>query len=451
MGIKKLHTVFLQYVSFLALALLLVIGVNLGGYILCVNSGLILPLNQKSAAVENAKGTLQSTAVVLPEDIPSFCEYVLFTDEGQYVDSSVPQQESASIWENCVENKQVAGKSHLHTVIERENEILVLRYSSAAQFSNQTLCHIFPSADLVLIAVVILEILCLLVVISFLFGRYLGKRMEKLLVAAHKIEQQDLDFTAGKTKIAEIDRVLDAFDHMKLALKESLAKQWQDDKMRQEQLAALAHDLKTPLTIIRGNTELLLDLPLSGEQKECADYIETSAIQMQNYVQTLIEVTKSWEGTRLNLQKVDVSSLLQETKNQISGLCAVNNITLHWDCQQYPAVISADHDFLVRALMNVLSNAVEHTPQGGEITLEVLQHENTLSFIITDTGKGFSAEALKHGTEQFFMEDESRNSKSHYGIGLYVAASVAQKHGGHLVLENSQATGGAKVTLEISV
>ena len=151
------------------------------------------------------------------------------------------------------------------------------------------------------------------------------------------------------------------------------------------------------------------------------------------------------------MQKVDVSSLLQETKNQISGLCAVNNITLHWDCQQYPAVISADHDFLVRALMNVLSNAVEHTPQGGEITLEVLQHENTLSFIITDTGKGFSAEALKHGTEQFFMEDESRNSKSHYGIGLYVAAYVAQKHGGHLVLENSQATGGAKVTLEISV
>ena len=74
-----------------------------------------------------------------------------------------------------------------------------------------------------------------------------------------------------------------------------------------------------------------------------------------------------------------------------------------------------------------------------------------LFFVITDTGKGFSAEALKHGMEQFFMEDESRNSKSHYGIGLYVAASVAQKHGGQLILENSQATGGAKVTLEIPV
>ena len=265
-----------------------------------------------------------------------------------------------------------------------------------------------------------------------------GQTNGKIAGGRSQIEQQDLDFTTGKTKIAEIDRVLDAFDHMKLALKESLAKQWQDDKMRQEQLAALAHDLKTPLTIIRGNTELLLDLPLSDEQKECADYIETSAVQMQNYVQTLIEVTKSWESTQLNLQKIDVSSLLQETKNQISGLCAVNSITLHWNCAQYPTVISADHDFLIRALMNVLSNAVEHTHQGGEITLDVSQHEKMLSFVITDTGKGFSTEALNHGTEQFFMEDESRNSKSHYGIGLYVAASVAQKHGGQLILENSQ-------------
>lgn len=104
MGVKKLHTVFLQYVFFLALAILLVIGINLGGYILCVNNGFILPLNQKSAAIENAKGTLQSAVTVDQEDIPSFCEYVLFTDEGQYVGGSIPHQEGVSIWKDCVEN-----------------------------------------------------------------------------------------------------------------------------------------------------------------------------------------------------------------------------------------------------------------------------------------------------------------------------------------------------------
>lgn len=136
-------------------------------------------------------------------------------------------------------------------------------------------------------------------------------------------------------------------------------------------------------------------------------------------------------------------------KNQIDGLCAVNNITLHWDCGQYPAYITADHDLLIRMLVNVLSNAVEHTPQGGNVTFEVWEYNNELSFRITDTGTGFSDEALKHATEQFFMDDDSRNSKSHYGIGLYVAASIAKKHGGKIILENSVVASGAKVTIQI--
>lgn len=144
-----------------------------------------------------------------------------------------------------------------------------------------------------------------------------------------------------------------------------------------------------------------------------------------------------------------MDSLLQELKNHIDGLCAVNNITLHWDCVQHPAYITADHDLLIRMLINVLSNAVEHALQGGNVTFEVWEHNSELSFLITDTGKGFSDEALKHATEQFFMDDDSRNSKSHYGIGLYVAASIAKKHNGKIILENSASSGGAKVTIQI--
>lgn len=242
---------------------------------------------------------------------------------------------------------------------------------------------------------------------------------------------------------------MDALDHMRIALRQSLSKQWYDDKMRQDQLSALAHDLKTPLTIIRGNTELLFETSLSTEQRECAEYIENSSLQMQDYVQTLIEATKSWDSYQPCMKKVNMGSLLMRLKNQIDGLCAVNNITLHWDCGQYPAYITADHDLLIRMLVNVLSNAVEHTPQGGNVTFEVWEYNNELSFRITDTGTGFSDEALKHATEQFFMDDDSRNSKSHYGIGLYVAASIAKKHGGKILLENSVVASGAKVTIQI--
>lgn len=79
----------------------------------------------------------------------------------------------------------------------------------------------------------------------------------------------------------------------------------------------------------------------------------------------------------------------------------------------------------------------------------VFEENNFLQFVVTDTGSGFSPEALRYGTEQFYMDDTSRSSKTHFGIGLYAANSIIQKHGGQLVLDNSKETGGAKVTIQI--
>lgn len=439
----------MQYAIFLALAVFIVIAVNVWAYLFGVNMGAIYPLNSISTEIENVKGNLQSIEQLSENDIPPLCEYVMFTKDGQYEVGSITPEDSTLVWNICIENGRTSGNPYLYSVIDREDEVLILRYRMTAQFRNKTLRSIFPSADLLLIIIILLEILASLFVISYIFGKYLGKKIDKLLTVVYKIEQQDLDFEIQKSKLFEVDQALDALDHMRIALRQSLSKQWYDDKMRQDQLSALAHDLKTPLTIIRGNTELLFETSLSTEQRECAEYIENSSLQMQDYVQTLIEATKSWDSYQPCMKKVNMGSLLMRLKNQIDGLCAVNNITLHWDCGQYPAYITADHDLLIRMLVNVLSNAVEHTPQGGNVTFEVWEYNNELSFRITDTGTGFSDEALKHATEQFFMDDDSRNSKSHYGIGLYVAASIAKKHGGKILLENSVVASGAKVTIQI--
>lgn len=449
MGVKKLRSVFMQYAIFLALAVFIVIAVNVWAYLFGVNMGAIYPLNSISTEIENVKGNLQSIEQLSENDIPPLCEYVMFTKDGQYEVGSITPEDSTLVWNICIENGRTSGNPYLYSVIDREDEVLILRYRMTAQFRNKTLRSIFPSADLLLIIIILLEILASLFVISYIFGKYLGKKIDKLLTVVYKIEQQDLDFEIQKSKLFEVDQALDALDHMRIALRQSLSKQWYDDKMRQDQLSALAHDLKTPLTIIRGNTELLFETSLSTEQRECAEYIENSSLQMQDYVQTLIEATKSWDSYQPCMKKVNMGSLLMRLKNQIDGLCAVNNITLHWDCGQYPAYITADHDLLIRMLVNVLSNAVEHTPQGGNVTFEVWEYNNELSFRITDTGTGFSDEALKHATEQFLMDDDSRNSKSHYGIGLYVAASIAKKHGGKILLENSVVASGAKVTIQI--
>ena len=105
----------------------------------------------------------------------------------------------------------------------------------------------------------------------------------------------------------------------------------------------------------------------------------------------------------------------------------------------------------MRALSNVLANATEYTPSGGNITFMTEEENGYLRLSIRDTGTGFSPEALKYATTQFYMDDQSRNSKSHYGIGLYVADSVAIQHGGRLILENNKTKQGAIVTIEIPV
>nr|MCR4834088.1 ATP-binding protein [Butyrivibrio sp.] len=105
------------------------------------------------------------------------------------------------------------------------------------------------------------------------------------------------------------------------------------------------------------------------------------------------------------------------------------------------------YDHVVRAVMNVVRNAAEHTPKGGVINLSVTYNGGELVFIVEDSGSGFTTEALAHGTEQFFMDDSSRTGGSHYGIGLFFAKKVADEHGGRIVLANSKETGGARVEI----
>ena len=170
---------------------------------------------------------------------------------------------------------------------------------------------------------------------------------------------------------------------------------------------------------------------------------------MQNYVQTLIEVTKSWQGDPFRPQKNACASLFQEMELQLRGLCAVRHLTPVWECHYTTNEILVDHDLFIRAIVNILSNATERTPPGGRVFLSVSEENHVFRVTITDTGSGFSPEALKHGKEPFYMDDAGRTSGTHYGIGLNAADSMIRKHGGQLILDNAKETGGAKVTILI--
>ncbi len=449
MGVKKLRSIFMRYIFTVAGGILFIIAVNVGLYMLCINTDVIIPAMNIEDRIADAAEKIQADKLFDTADIPSFCDYGVYSPTGAFRYGSLSEDTANTFWAKAVTN----GKNVVHPyrvrIVDRENEVILLRYRLTSQFSNPVLRRICPTSDFCLVGLIMIEIIVLLLLVSHWFGKYTGRKIDKLLIVTQKIEKQDLDFKIESSGIFEVDRALSALEHLKQALKNSLAEQWQADKLRQEQISALAHDLKTPLTIIRGNTELLYDTTLADNQKECADFIEGSVVQMQDYIETLIDMTKAKEKFPFRRENVKLSSLLQEIRTQAKGLCAVKNICLEWRENVDREYIFADSEQLIRGFANVLSNAIEYTPAGKTVFFEVYEKDNSILCSITDMGSGFSPEALKHATELFFMDEQSRHSKSHYGIGLYVADSIIAQHGGQLILSNSEKTGGAQVIIKI--
>ena len=113
----------------------------------------------------------------------------------------------------------------------------------------------------------------------------ISREISSLEQVTENISQQELNFERKSSKVLEIDAVLQSMDQMREALKQSLHRQWNMEQMRREQMAALAHDIKTPLTILRGNAELTLEAEELAEVKEYAEEIREETKTIENYLQ----------------------------------------------------------------------------------------------------------------------------------------------------------------------
>lgn len=274
-------------------------------------------------------------------------------------------------------------------------------------------------------------------------------QLDPLYEATSEVAKQNLDFEVGHSNIKEFEDVLLSFSRMKESLKASLEQQWEAEHMQKEQIAALAHDLKTPLTVIQGNADLISETELDEEQRLYAEYISSSSEQMQLYIQMLIDLSRAATGYQLHMEDIAVLAYVEQLLGQIDALCQTKKIGLQMELEHLPDVLSADKLLLERAIMNVINNALDYSPQDSSIHISIIGGKQHLKITVTDAGPGFLQEDLLHAEEQFYMADHSRSSNLHFGMGLFITKSIVQQHGGQLDLSNSEKTGGAQVTISI--
>lgn len=246
-------------------------------------------------------------------------------------------------------------------------------------------------------------------------------------IAAQQPERIDAD----GAHLREFSATLHAMQTMGRELTDSLQSQWRMEQQRAEQIAALTHDLKTPLSIIQGNADLLAEDALSADQQTQVEAILRGTDRAQQYLAAL-RTACAPSATVETFPSLTLVSALAETAR---ALCAPAGVQFVLD-EQWQGTLCAAQCDLLRAAENLLDNAVRYTPRGGTVTLLVTKEKQDFILRVTDTGPGFTAEALARAGELLYTE-AARSDTAHQGFGLYFARRVALSHSGTLRLSNT--------------
>lgn len=245
------------------------------------------------------------------------------------------------------------------------------------------------------------------------------------------VAQQPERIDAYGARLREFSATLHAMQTMGRELTNSLQSQWRMEQQRAEQIAALTHDLKTPLSIIQGNADLLAEDALSADQQTQVDAILRGTDRAQQYLAALRTACAPSAAGETFPSHTLVSGLAETAR----ALCAPAGVQLILN-EQWQGTLCAAQCDLLRAAENLLDNAVRYTPRGGTVTLLVTKEKQDFILRVTDTGPGFTAEALARAGELLYTE-AARSDTAHQGFGLYFARRVALSHSGTLRLSNT--------------
>lgn len=445
----RLRTFFLKYLLLLSLGTILLLGGLLGAFTLAFARGALLPANYQEKAIAQFKQQLAAGGAATAPRVPDRLEYTVFTLDGKPLAGNLTAKEAEEAWRIIREGNNRS--AYYYTTAEHGQELWVFRYVLTPQYASPVLRSSLPNPQLLGPLLFVLGFLVMAALLAARFGRKLSERMAGLQEATENIRRENLEFAVQPSGIVEIDEVLGSLDRMKEALQTSLEKQWELERSRREQISALAHDIKTPLTIIRGNAELLQEIVETEPQREYSGYIRRSAEDIEAFVQEVIDLSSQQAGSSRQKALVPAAEIMAELELQMKALTAGRDLRTSIRQEKLPESLFIHKELLLRGIMNLIANAAEHTPPGGTIALLVQGEPEAVQFTVSDTGSGFSATDLREATSQFYRGDPSRSSGDHHGMGLYIARSVAEQHGGRLSLSNDPGSGGARVTMRIKV
>jgi signal transduction histidine kinase len=296
--------------------------------------------------------------------------------------------------------------------------------------------------------------LCAIIFIGYQMGRVVVKPLEAMSAAARRIAGGDLDFVLPGSTVAEVADVRAAFQTMGNGLQESLTRQSKLEEERRFFISAIAHDLRTPLFVMRGFLTRL-ERGLVDNPEKAVKYITIcyqKAEQLDRLVSDLFSYTKmEYMEQSIHQEQVEFNSLLSEMLNDFRPIALEKGVEIHYESSEERCMLQGDAQLLRRAVGNLIDNALRYTPPTGRIEVKCQMEKTLITFTVEDTGPGISDHAIPHIFEPFYRGDASRNPQNvSTGFGLTISRRILRTHRGELTVRNRSSSGGAIFTGWIS-
>gem|GEM_PF-458146 len=242
------------------------------------------------------------------------------------------------------------------------------------------------------------------------------------------------DFTPDEVELAEelIRRATLAAENARL-----YGESQQALRSREEILAIVSHDLRSPLTTISMTASVLKEMPPTAEElPQHLEVIRVAARRMTHLIQDLLDVTRIDSGHRLPIepQPCPVGPLVEEVLHIFGRQAESHTITLDSSVSDAELLLHGDRNRLIQAISNLLGNALKFTPPGGRVELEVSRVDSQARFAIRDNGPGIADENLSRIFDPYWQMN--RNSRAGAGLGLPIAKGIVQSHGGRIWVES---------------
>lgn len=281
------------------------------------------------------------------------------------------------------------------------------------------------------------------------YNRELKKPLSILTEASKKIAENKLDFSIEYPNKNELGLLCESFEYMRASLVENNHEMWRSLEERKRLNAAFSHDLRTPLTVIRGYSDFLCSYAPGGKIDDdkiisTLNTMNSHIDRLERYINGMSSVHKLEDiiPCKNEISAESLRKMLEETADTISA-----NKQIEFEFYSENDVINLDSDMVIEVYENILSNANRYAENKIKISCTIIK--SILEIAVEDDGKGFSDDGIKHCTDPFFR-DEKEKDKTHFGLGLYISKIICEKHGGSLSVCNNT-NGGGKVTAKFSV